>query len=363
MLSASLSETRSLAMGAAEELAHRRTEAEVAAERRRAMEAARDTLIESQSTLERRLAEASQEQERITTRAAELSQEEAAARERQVTNLAARETKANEHTAAVEAAREAGTRVEEAEARTRTDRASLDAAREERFEAEVTATRVASDLEHLVSQAREELGMAPEMLEAPADASPEALVALEAEVTELMASLERLGPVNVLAFEEHKEMSERLVFLTAQRDDLLKSIAELQESIRKINATSSERFAEAFAAINANFKQMFERLFQGGTAEMKLLDDNDLLETGIEIDAHPPGKRNQSILLLSGGDNSSHYRLLFETGGQLVKGNQVLIGGTPVGSVDDLKLNDNGQAQVDIRLGDGNLEGTVLGAD
>jgi chromosome segregation protein len=134
--------------------------------------------------------------------------------------------------------------------------------------------------------------------------SAEALAALEAEVAELAASIERLGPVNVLAFEEHKEMSERLVFLTTQRDDLLKSIAELQDSIRKINATSAERFAEAFEAINANFKAMFERLFQGGAAEMKLLDETDILETGIEIDAHPPGKRNQSILLLSGGEKA-----------------------------------------------------------
>ena len=108
----------------------------------------------------------------------------------------------------------------------------------------------------------------------------------------------------MLAFEEHKEMSERLTFLTTQRDDLLKSIAELQESIRKINATSSERFAEAFRAINENFKAMFARLFQGGAAEMKLLDETDVLESGIEIDAHPPGKRNQSILLLSGGEKA-----------------------------------------------------------
>ena len=97
-----------------------------------------------------------------------------------------------------------------------------------------------------MAQAREEFGVEPEPLEAPADATPEGLAALETEVAELVASLERLGPVNVLAFEEHKEMSERLTFLTTQRDDLLKSIAELQESIRKINATSSERFAEAF---------------------------------------------------------------------------------------------------------------------
>ncbi len=304
ILSSSLSEARVFAQSASEELAHRRTEAEVAAERRRAMEAARDALRETHSTLERRLAEATEEEARITVRAAELAQEETDARERQKQNLAAREEKAAAHGVSVEAAKDAAARVETAEAATRADRATLDAAREARFEAEVTATRGASDLEHVVAQAREEFGVEPGMLDAPADTTPEGLAALEAEVAELVASLERLGPVNVLAFEEHKEMSERLTFLTAQRDDLLKSIAELQESIRKINATSSERFAEAFQAINANFKQMFERLFQGGSAEMKLLDENDMLESGIEIDAHPPGKRNQSILLLSGGEKA-----------------------------------------------------------
>jgi len=303
-LSASLAEARSLAMSASEELSHRRTEAEVAAERRRAMEAARDTLREARSTLERRLAEATEEEARITRRAAELVQEEADARQRRTSNLMSRDEGAAGHTAASERAGAASVRVDMAEGAARADRSSLDAAREARFEAEVSATRVGSDLEHLVAQAKGEFGVEPDALEPPADASPEGLVALEAEVGELAASLERLGPVNVLAFEEHKEMSERLAFLTTQRDDLLKSIAELQESIRKINATSSERFAEAFHAINANFKTMFERLFQGGTAEMKLLDETDILESGIEIDAHPPGKRNQSILLLSGGEKA-----------------------------------------------------------
>jgi chromosome segregation protein len=304
VLSASLAEARSLSMSASEELSHRRTEAEVAAERRRAMEAARDTLREARSTLERRLAEATEEEARITRRAVELAQEERDARQRRTANLTSRDERAAGHAAASERAGAASARVETAEAAARADRSTLDAAREARFETEVSATRVASDLEHLVAQAKGEFGVEPEALEPPADASPEALAALEAEVTELTASLERLGPVNVLAFEEHKEMSERLVFLTTQRDDLLKSIAELQESIRKINATSSERFAEAFHEINANFKTMFERLFQGGTAEMKLLDETDILESGIEIDAHPPGKRNQSILLLSGGEKA-----------------------------------------------------------
>ncbi len=304
VLSATLSEARVTAQTRADELAHRRTEAEVAAERRRAMEAARDMLSETRSTLERRLAEATEEETRMHARAAELAHEESEARTRQSANLGTRESQALGHAAAVETARESTERVMADETATREVRGALDAAREARFEAEVASTRGASDLEHLVAQCREEFGSDPESLEPPADASPEALAALEGEVAELTAAIERLGPVNVLAFEEHQEMSERLTFLTTQRDDLLRSIAELTESIRKINATSSERFAEAFAAINENFKAMFARLFQGGSAEMKLLDETDVLESGIEIDAHPPGKRNQSILLLSGGEKA-----------------------------------------------------------
>ncbi len=127
-------------------------------------------------------AEATEEEARIATRAAELTHEEAEARARQTANLAARETRAVEHSAAVETALEIASRVEVAEAATRTDRSALDAARESRFEAEVTSTRASSDLEHLVAQCREEFGVEPDGLEAPADASPEALAALEAEV-------------------------------------------------------------------------------------------------------------------------------------------------------------------------------------
>jgi chromosome segregation protein len=202
------------------------------------------------------------------------------------------------------AAAQAAVRIDRSEESARERRADLDAARQARFESEVAETRVRADLDHLVADARVEFGVAPADLAPPADTSPESLAALETEAAELAASLERLGPVNVLAFEEHREMSERLTFLTTQRDDLLRSVAELQESIRKINATSSERFREAFTAINENFKGMFQRLFRGGTAEMRLLDENDLLESGVEIVAQPPGKRNQSILLLSGGEKA-----------------------------------------------------------
>ncbi len=303
-LAAQLPEARSFATAATEGLAHRRTEAEVAAERRRALESVRDKLIETRGALDRRLNDAEEEGRRLSERALELHNEEQDARQRQATNLADRRGRSEELARAGEVSEAADARIARGEEDTRARRAELDLAREARFEAEVAQTRVTSDLDHVLAEARAEFGVEASDLEPPADASEEALAALEQEAAELAASIERMGPVNVLAYEEHRQETERLVFLTTQRDDLLRSIAELQESIRKINATSSERFRDAFTAINENFKGVFERLFQGGTAEMRLLDENDLLESGIEIVAHPPGKRNQSILLLSGGEKA-----------------------------------------------------------
>jgi chromosome segregation protein len=128
--------------------------------------------------------------------------------------------------------------------------------------------------------------------------------ALEAQVAELRDKLERMGAVNVLAVEQAQEHEERHVFLTAQRQDLVDSIAELEQAIRKIDRTSRERFQEAFQVINQHFGETFKRLFGGGTAGLSLLDEEDLLESGIDIMAQPPGKRLQNVMLLSGGEKA-----------------------------------------------------------
>ncbi|HYR46213.1 MAG TPA: AAA family ATPase, partial [Thermoanaerobaculia bacterium] len=303
-ISALLPEARSFSAAAADELAHRRTEAEVAAERRRSAEAARQRHMENLRALERRAGDAAQEKTRLAERRYELAREDAQAAARLEENLAVHGSRSAELAQAGAAAVEAAARVDTGEQTSRSQRSVLDVAREGRFEAEMSESRVRSDLEHVEAQAREDFGVAPDELPAPADASEEGLAALEAEAAELSAAIERIGPVNVIAFEEYTEESRRLEFLTTQRDDLLRSIQELTDSIRKINVTSSERFRAAFTAINENFKAMFTRLFQGGTAEMRLLDENDLLESGVEIIAQPPGKRNQSILLLSGGEKA-----------------------------------------------------------
>jgi chromosome segregation protein len=135
------------------------------------------------------------------------------------------------------------------------------------------------------------------------EAGPRSLSAEDA-IANLRGKIDRLGPVNMMAIEQFDELETRHAFLTAQRQDLVDSIEQTSEAIRRIDETTRQRFAEAFSAINANFQQTFSTLFGGGRAGLALIDDNDPLESGIEIVAQPPGKRLQSVQLLSGGEKA-----------------------------------------------------------
>ncbi len=110
--------------------------------------------------------------------------------------------------------------------------------------------------------------------------------------------------MNPQALEEFQEAQQRYDFLNAQRQDLLDSIRDTEKAIQEIDAESRKRFGEAFHAINDHFRQMFTTLFGGGMAEMRLTDENNLADSGIDIIASPPGKKLQNVLLLSGGEKS-----------------------------------------------------------
>ena len=181
-------------------------------------------------------------------------------------------------------------------------RARHDVARSAVGELRVGLAGSEHDATHLASTYAEEFGEPlPETIEAPAIVD---LPAREEELARLKAQIEALGPVNVLAAQEHAEQEERHTFLVAQRADVHRSVESLRNTIREINQTSSERFKTAFAEVNANFAKTFADLFRGGEAEMRLLDEEDLLESGIEIVARPPGKRLQNLMLLSGGEKA-----------------------------------------------------------
>ncbi len=130
-------------------------------------------------------------------------------------------------------------------------------------------------------------------------------------IAELAALLEKdkqtidnFGEVNLLALNEYAELDQRNQFLTTQLADLNESLASLQRTITRINKISRERFAETFAAVNECFKKTFAHIFPGGRGELLLTDESDLLETGVDIDIQIPGKKAQSVSLLSGGEKS-----------------------------------------------------------
>ena len=124
------------------------------------------------------------------------------------------------------------------------------------------------------------------------------------QVATLQKKLDDMGPVNHASIEEYEEAESRHAFLTKQHEDLLQAKAQLLEVINKINTQTQAMFAETFAKIRENFRAMFVEIFGGGKADLVLVDENDLLESGVEIVAKPPGKQLQSISLLSGGEQT-----------------------------------------------------------
>ncbi|MFH2012351.1 MAG: chromosome segregation protein SMC [Pseudomonadota bacterium] len=127
---------------------------------------------------------------------------------------------------------------------------------------------------------------------------------LREKLTYLKESLENMGDVNLLSISEYEELKERYEFLISQQADLNQSLESLQKTIQKINRVTKKKFNETFLAVNGKFKEIFPRLFRGGMGELVLTDEDNLLETGIEIVAQPPGKKLQNINLLSGGEKA-----------------------------------------------------------
>ena len=127
---------------------------------------------------------------------------------------------------------------------------------------------------------------------------------VEDEIGELRGKIDRLGNVNLDAIKEQEELDERLGFMTSQLDDLTDSQRQLDQLIGRLNKESRERFITAFEEIRKHFQELYRRLFGGGKADIFLEDEDDTLDSGIEIVARPPGKELQRLSLLSGGEKS-----------------------------------------------------------
>ena len=159
------------------------------------------------------------------------------------------------------------------------------------------------EAEHLYQGVQERFAVDLRLHQVPL-AAEEELERQQQQLQRLQQKIADLGEVNLMAIEEYEEQEKRYEFLTRQRDDLRQSLDDLEKAIAQINRTTRRRFKETFDQANEMFRQVFPRLFRGGQAELRLTDENDLLETGIEIIVQPPGKRLQNVNLLSGGEKA-----------------------------------------------------------
>ena len=195
------------------------------------------------------------------------------------------------------------TRVREVEEAIHLIRPDIEARQQDKARLQLLQSEKSMELRHLSDDIREKYGV--ELTETPSAADEEpSSVDLQNEVAELRGRLHRMGEVNLAAIGEFEELTERCRFMTGQREDLERSMALLQQTITKLNRICRLRFKQSFEEIDREFQAIFPRLFNGGKASLMLTDENDYLETGVDIFAQPPGKRLQSVTLLSGGEKA-----------------------------------------------------------
>jgi chromosome segregation protein len=286
-------------------------------QRQEAVDRESDRLAEAAAELRSRLAEARGDSERARERA------EAAKRLQRETEAALADRleerrASNGQVAGMEhEIAERQERVGGQEETTRRARDAVEALRDGTREAEVARARAESSREHLDELCRQELTITAtqavqEAIAAGAVLEEVIVEELDTQIVEIKNQIDKIGPVNMTAIDEFAELEERHLFLSTQRDDLEKSMESLKETIRRVNRSSRERFAEAFEAIRTSYQEVFKLLFNGGRADLRLEEGEDVLECGIEILAQPPGKRLANINLLSGGEKAlSAIALLF----------------------------------------------------
>ncbi len=304
-VTAVLAEARRTAEMESEALAVQRASAAGAAERRRSTAA-------ELRRMEAEYAEVASRVERHRLELVEITERVAALRE----SIAELEFKAGaiDEERAREDQQIASLTVQLDETRQKADSLAVQLSELNRHAAEVRDQRAAIEVERAEAQARltfvrencaSELNQSLEELAREQTFDEEFdLEASHARVEELRTRIEGFGAVNMMALEELAESEQRLLFLSTQRQDIVESIYSTEEALREIKRRSRERFRHAFEQINKNFSELFQELFGGGRGEMSLIEADDVLESGIDVIAQPPGKRLQNVLLLSGGEKA-----------------------------------------------------------
>ena len=286
-------------------LNEKRTAAATSGERRRSAQAALRRIENERAELESRRARQNLEISETENKVSDL-QKSTAEIERRITSAETEQT--SEENELTEAAAQLKLARETADA-TAAQLAELNRksaeARNERAAIEIRQTEAVTRLTNLNEKSVHELNLPlMELVESEPVEADYDLEAARETVEDLRDKIENFGAINMLALEELSEVEERFTFLTTQRQDIVDGIAAAEAALKEIKQRSRDKFKEAFYEINRNFVEFFQELFGGGRGEMTLLEAEDVLEAGIEIVAQPPGKRLQSILLLSGGEKA-----------------------------------------------------------
>ena len=271
----------------------------------------RERLAERVSNVETSLKHAQTRLQAIQREETELTADLAAAKELREGGAAATETLFLQRDRAevvlrqrTEAAERLSEALAEAERKVRATRTAERESVDRRHALELEQQELVGRIGRIQDRLEGEWGRSLELLLAeaePLEGDPEEL---KEELREIVESLEKIGLVNMLAVEEHQEESARLEFLLGQRDDLKEARDDLRAAIRQINETAVQLFQDTFGKIRENFKLTFQRLFEGGEADLWLENEDDPLEAAIEIHASPRGKKTQRIDLLSGGERA-----------------------------------------------------------
>jgi chromosome segregation protein len=284
-------------------LSKRRADFAAAQERHRSLQNALRRIEAEQNELKNRLNNREPEETSATAKLAEIRKSLTQLRLQNAEIEAEKETEITAVAAALSDLKLAREAADKTAANLTKVNAEAAAARNARANLEVLQAEISTKLENLRQACQHELNL--DLLNLINTQTTKIDLPSEVrQVEDLREKLDNFGAVNLLALDELSETEERFLFLTNQRKDIVDSIKAATDALEEIKRVSRERFESAFAEINRNFAKLFSEIFGGGSGAMSLLDAADVLESGIEIVAQPPGKRLQNLLLLSGGEKA-----------------------------------------------------------
>jgi chromosome segregation protein len=281
------------------ELADRRVQAILA--ERNEWQKRKENAVSQASTIEARIVELKNERE-------ELAEAPAFFAEKRRSIINEIEAAQDERRAAADALATAEGLMAETDREARASLEALSSARAACARSEERMEGTQRRLEDIEREIRDMLEVEPHGVAAMAEIEPGTelppVADIETDLEKMRRDRERLGAVNLRAEEELREVEAQHLALTTERDDLVEAIKRLRQGIQSLNKEARERLLTSFEVVNGHFKRLFTELFGGGQAELQLIESDDPLEAGLEIIAKPPGKKPQSLSLLSGGEQA-----------------------------------------------------------